>query len=158
MKTYFDSSALVAVYVTERFSDRARREARRAGQLPFTGLHELEVCNTLRVLHGRRIIDARAARLLAGHLEEDVRAGRLLRVDVDYQGMFLRSLDLSDRHSARLLCRSLDILHVAGALTLACERFVSGDDRQLRLARAAGLKPVDVKVSAARTARRRSER
>ena len=83
MKTYFDSSALVAVYVTERFSDRARDEVRRAGQVPWTGLHELEVRNTLCLLHGRRIIDAREARALAGHLNEDVRGGRLVRLEVD---------------------------------------------------------------------------
>jgi predicted nucleic acid-binding protein len=148
VKTYFDSSALVAVYVTERFSARARAEARRAGQLPFTGLHELEVRNTFRVLHGRRSIDERAGLMLAGHLEEDIGAGRLLRVPVDYAGLFTRSCELSDRHSARLLCRSLDILHVACALDLACQRFVSGDDRQLRLARTAGLKDVDIRIPA----------
>lgn len=149
MKTYLDSSALVAVYVTERFSDRARGEARRAAQLPFTGLHELEVRNTLRVLYGRRLLDAHEARLLAGHMDEDIRAGRLLRLDVDYTRLFSRSCELSERHSARLLCRSLDILHVACALELGCERFVSGDERQLRLARSSGLKGVDIKAARA---------
>lgn len=146
MRSYLDSSALVAVYVTERFSARARSEARRAGQLPFTGLHELEVRNTFRLLHGRRVIGKRAVRLLIGHLEEDVGAGRLLRAEVDYSALFARSCELSDRHSARILCRSLDILHVACALGLDCQRFVSGDDLQLRLARAAGLKAVDIKA------------
>lgn len=147
MRSYFDSSALVAVYVTERFSVRARDEARRAGQLPFTGLHELEVRNTFRLLYGRRLIGKRAARMLANHVEEDVAAGRLLRVEVDYVALFTRSCDLADRHTARILCRSLDILHVACALGLGCQRFVSGDDRQLRLARSAGLKPIDIRAA-----------
>ncbi len=144
MKTYFDSSALVAVYVTERFSPRAREAARQAGQLPFMGLHELEVRNTFRLLHGRRLIDAHAARLLAAHVEEDVQAGRLVRVSVDFLALFVRSCELSERHASRLLCRSLDILHVACALLLECERLVSGDGRQLRLARAQGLKALDI--------------
>jgi predicted nucleic acid-binding protein len=145
VKTYFDSSALVAVYVTERFSARARAEARRAAQLPFTGLHELEVANTFRLLYGRQVIDNQAARMLALHVVEDVEASRLLRVPVDYTNLFTRACELSDRHAARLLCRCLDILHVACALDIGCQRFVSGDDRQLRLARAAGLKPLDIK-------------
>jgi predicted nucleic acid-binding protein len=144
VKSYFDSSALVALYVTERFSPRARAEARRAGQLPFMGLHELEVRNAFRLLHGRQVIDAHAARLLAGHVDEDVRAGRLVRVAIDAAALFARSCELSDRHASRLLCRSLDILHVACALLLECERLVSGDERQLRLARAVGLKGLDI--------------
>jgi len=142
--TYFDSSALVAVYVTERFSPRAREEVRRAGQIPWTGLHELEVRTTLRLLCGRRVIDAHAARLLASHLDEDVDSGRLLRIDVDYPAVCARSCELAQRYSARLLCRSLDVLHVACAHEIGCTHFVSGDHRQLGLARATGMKTLDV--------------
>jgi predicted nucleic acid-binding protein len=43
MTVYFDSSALVAVYVTEAYSERARRELRKRGAVPWTPLHDLEV-------------------------------------------------------------------------------------------------------------------
>jgi hypothetical protein len=48
-------------------------------------------------------------------------------------------------YTVRLLCRGLDILHVAAAMALGCQRMLSGDDRQLALARAVGLEAVDVK-------------
>ena len=48
--------------------------------------------------------------------------------------------DLARRHCARLGVRTLDTLHVASALQLKAERFWTFDDRQSKLANAAGLK------------------
>lgn len=143
MRSYFDSSALVAIY-SESFSKRARREARAAGQLPYTSLHEIEVHNALYVLHGRGLLDPRE---LLGQLDEDLETNRLVDTRLDLFEVFRRARDLSRIHSAQLLCRSLDVLHVAAALVLRCSRLVSGDDRQLALAAAVGLDPVDVKTS-----------
>lgn len=46
---------------------------------------------------------------------------------------------LSALHSEKLGTRSLDILHVAIALSLGCETFLSFDKRQIALAKKAGL-------------------
>jgi predicted nucleic acid-binding protein len=54
--TYVDSSALVSVYVTERFSRTARAAVRRASQIPYTPLHQLEVPNAFEMLVGRGAI------------------------------------------------------------------------------------------------------
>lgn len=131
--------------VTERFSRIARREARSALQLPYTALHDLEVRNALRVLHGRGLVTAVELRELLAQLDGDVAAHRLVEMRIDLFAVFMRAAELSHAHAVRLLCRSLDILHVAAALELGCTRLVSGDDRQLALAKAAGLEPVDVK-------------
>ena len=56
MKTYVDSSALVAIYVPERFSAAARRAVRGAAQVPFTQVHRLEVFNAFEMLVGRGTI------------------------------------------------------------------------------------------------------
>lgn len=154
MKSYFDSSALVAVYVTERFSKVARREAQAALQLPYTQLHDLEVRNALRVLHGRGTLSARELRELTSQLDEDLEARRLVETRIDLFDVFRQASELSQTHATDLLCRSLDILHVAAAIELHCTRLVSGDDRQLNLARAVGIDPIDVKK--APRARRRS--
>lgn len=47
---------------------------------------------------------------------------------------------LARRHAARLGTRTLDTLHVASALELKAKRFWTFDERQARLARAAGLR------------------
>jgi predicted nucleic acid-binding protein len=47
---------------------------------------------------------------------------------------------LARRYAARLGLRTLDTLHVASALELKAQRFWTFDERQKKLARAAGLK------------------
>jgi predicted nucleic acid-binding protein len=153
VNTYFDSSALVAIYVTEVFSTRARREARSVRQIPFTPLHDLEVRNALQVIHGGGLITTSELQTLSSHLDEDLASHRLAVVRLDLFTVFERALDVSIAHAARLLVRSLDILHVVSALELRCTRLVSGDDRQLALARALGLQPIDI-TKRSRTDRR----
>ena len=145
MKVYFDSSALVKIYVTEAQSERARSEAQAVPQLPLTWLHTLEVGNALRVLTGRKLLTAAEARALLDQFEDDRQTQRLADVALEWPKVFHEAEQLSRRHSAQLLCRSLDILHVAVAAELGCTRFVSADGRQLALAKAAGLKPVDIR-------------
>ena len=53
MTTYIDSSALVAVYVPERYSASARTTLTTVPQVPYTPLHELEVANAFALLLGR---------------------------------------------------------------------------------------------------------
>jgi predicted nucleic acid-binding protein len=55
------------------------------------------------------------------------------------------SIDLSKKHSATIGSRSLDILHVASALSINADRFLTFDDRQTRLAELAGLTIENVK-------------
>ena len=79
MTAYFDSSALVAVYVTELHSEAARIEIRRHASVPWTQLHDLEVRHALRLLHGREQIDQGELAALLLHIDEDLREGRLAR-------------------------------------------------------------------------------
>lgn len=145
MNDYFDTSALVALYVSEAHSRLARREAQAAGQIPFTSLHDLELGNALQLLRGRDLIDGRQLQQLSNHVAEDRDAGRLVETPLDLHRVFTRARELSAAHSARVLCRSLDVLHVASALELGSRRFISGDDRQLLLAKALDLETVDIK-------------
>lgn len=143
---YFDSSALVAVYVTGPFSVRARSEAIHAGAVAFTPLHDLEVRNAFRALHGRKALSTAQRAELERLLELDLRAGRLLLTPLDLPAVFHRAVRLSATHTEKLLCRSLDILHVAAALELQRAELVSADERQLQLATAAGLKTIDIRA------------
>jgi predicted nucleic acid-binding protein len=68
----------------------------------------------------------------------DLAAGVLASVPV-LPAMFERAQALAGKHTARLGVRSLDILHVAVALEIQAESFLTFDRRQARLARAEGL-------------------
>ncbi len=150
MRVYFDSSALVAVYVSEAHSARARAEIRRHVPVPWTPLHDLEVGNTLRLLRGRGQITAAELRGLLGHIDEDVEKGRLQRPTLDLGAVFRRAGNLSEAHASTTLARSLDILHVAAALELGCGSLVSGDDRQIALAKAEGIRTIDIRAGGPR--------
>ena len=145
MTTYVDSSALVSVYVTERFSKTARAAVRRASQIPYTPLHQLEVPNAFEMLVGRGAITRGECDVILGQLREDVDAQRLITASPDLEQVFARAGELSRLYTAKTLARSLDLLHVAVAHVASCTRFVSGDDRQLAVAKASGLRIVDIK-------------
>lgn len=49
-------------------------------------------------------------------------------------------MKLSRRHSARVGARMLDVLHVASALDLKPDAFLTFDERQRKLAKAEGLR------------------
>ena len=139
MTTYLDSSALVPVYVPERFSKVAREVLRGLHQVPYTALHELEVSNAFALLRGRGLITADEHRAVRAQLQEDVEAQRFVPVVTDWADVFAIACELSEAHTARWLTRSLDLIHVAAARATSCRVFVSADDQQLAVARAAGL-------------------
>ncbi len=145
MTTYIDSSALVAVYVPERFSKAARTTVRNAGQIPFTALHRLEVPNAFELLVGRGLITREQCRAILEQLQDDLESNRLVPSAIDLDRVFIDASELSRLHTAQLLARSLDLVHVAAAHVMVCTRFVSADDRQLAVAKASGLTVVDIK-------------
>jgi predicted nucleic acid-binding protein len=71
--------------------------------------------------------------------EGDLKTGIWERVELPENAWELCA-DLARRHGARFGTRTLDSLHVACALELNAERFWTFDDRQAKLAKAAGLK------------------
>lgn len=145
MKTYVDSSALVPVYVTERFSRTARSVVRTAGQVPFTAIHQLEVPNAFELLVGRELITRDECRAIQAQLQEDLDNQRLMPVSLDLDRVFADAREFSRLYTAKFLARSLDLLHVAAAHVVQCTTFVSADNRQLAVAKASGLTAVDIK-------------
>ena len=140
-----DSSALVPICVPERFSTRARSEIRAAGQVPFTAIHELEVANACELLVGRDLMTRDECRSVQRQLRDDVENQRLMAVSLDLDQVFTQASELSRLYTAKHLARSLDLLHVAAAHAAVCTTFVSADDRQLAVAKASGLKTIDIK-------------
>ena len=153
MSTYADSSALLPLYVSEQFSDAADAVLRGAGQIPFTVLHRLEVPNAFERLVGRDLMSREECDSVLGQLRDDLDSQRLVSVSVDLDQVFTDAGELSGRYAAKHLARSLDLLHVAAARAMTCTVFVSADDRQLAVAKATGLRTVDIKRRARRLKR-----
>jgi predicted nucleic acid-binding protein len=108
--------------------------------LPFTGLHRLEFRNALRLRVFRKEITAVQRELSIQAMLSDLAAGVFAHADPTWADVLSEAERLSAGHSELIGTRSLDILHVAGALVLGAEQFVTFDTRQATLARAAGLR------------------
>ena len=145
MSAYIDSSALVPVYVPERFSTAARRAIRSVPQVLYTPLHQFEVFNAFERLVGRGVLTRAECRAIQAHVREDLDSERLLPVSLDLERVVTDACELSRAYTAKFLARSLDLLHVAAAHALVCTAFISADDRQLAVAKATGLRLVDIK-------------
>lgn len=150
MRVYADTSFLVKLVTTETGSEEAVAEFRRL-DFPrpfFLPLHALEVTNAIRhrafhlrrsVAGGQRAAIARERDAALARIERWLGRGWLIEATADCDEALLRARKLSERHTERLGCRGFDLLHVALALELRCEAFLTADRIQGDLARAEGL-------------------
>jgi predicted nucleic acid-binding protein len=150
MRAYADTSFLVRLVATERGSLAAMAEFRRLDfpRLFFLPLHALEVTNAVRqrafylrrgARGGSRAGIARERDTALARIDRWVHRGWLVEAAADCDAALLRATALSERHTERLGCRGFDLLHVALALELECEAFLTSDRVQSALARAEGL-------------------
>jgi predicted nucleic acid-binding protein len=155
VRAYADSSFILRLITKETESEEAIAEYRRLGYPPlfFLLLHALEVRNAIlqRAFHQRRTV-ASGERQNVTH-ERDAALARLdhfisrrtmLEVTVDLEAALARAAELSTAQTERLGARAIDLLHVACALTLESELFLTSDIRQAQLAKAEGLKVAQV--------------
>ena len=153
MRVYADSSFILRLVTAEADSEAAIAEYRRIGLPPlfFLPLHALEVRNAIlqRAFHERRSSPSRARQHIArerdaafDRLERFLSRRTLLDVALDLDAVIGRATELATTHTERLGVRAIDLLHVASALTLDSEVFLTTDDRQAQLAKAEGLKVI----------------
>ena len=67
--------------------------------------------------------------------------------NLDWPIVWNRAAHLARLHTRKLLCRTLDILHVAAAEACGTDLLVTGDKRQFKLASVVGLPAVLVPES-----------
>jgi predicted nucleic acid-binding protein len=139
LRVYFDTGVLVKLYYLEPGSPQATARAIKEPSLPLPSLTEIELRNALRVLHGRKLLDAGELSSALAMIDEDTLAGRLRRLSPEPLAVHECAEDLSRRHAARTKCRALDLLHVSQAVVCGIPRLYTGDHRQAELAEYAGL-------------------
>ena len=135
-------------YVALRFFDDTHHEAatncfeqRGEDLFLWTPWHRIEVTNTLRQFaRGDQpvLLEADARRIIH-RLETDVRVGYFQHIEADWRNVLRTAFEISATHGFSAACRSADLLHVAYAVVLGVELFVSFDDDQVALARVASL-------------------
>jgi hypothetical protein len=141
MNSYADTGFVVTLYKEEATS--ASAAALMVGQTTGIGmsqLGELEFRNALHLAVFRGELTAADATSLQTLFQEDVANGIFIITPVPASTLFAKAMELADRHSPGLGTRSLDLLHVAAALLLQVDTFLSFDERQRQAARAEGMK------------------
>ncbi len=138
---YPDSSFLVSLHRADtRHAEANSYLAKAAPALVFTPLHRIEVRNALRNAAANGEMSAADCRLAFRQIEEDLRDGVLVHTPVGWTDVFRRADELSEKQAATEGQRTIDLLHVALARESGAKTFLSFDQRQRKLAKAAGLK------------------
>lgn len=139
MNIYADSSFFVSVYLPDAHTPEALRRLVTNPQIWFTPFHKLEFAHAVAQTVFHRQISAAKADEIHRQLVHDCDAGLWEIVGIPCAA-FEAGAVLARRHVPHLGTRTLDTLHVACALELKADRFWTFDDRQAKLAKAAGLK------------------
>ena len=143
---YVDTSVIVKLYFKEEYSRDTSNWLRKNNEaIPLTSFHELELIHAIHLKQFRTEITPDETRQIMSRFEEHEISGIYYRPQLAWSAIFIHAIDLSKKHSANIGSRSLDILHVASALSINAGRFLTLDDRQTRLAALAGLKIENIK-------------
>jgi hypothetical protein len=140
MNAYADTGLLISLYGQDANSAAARALVHRHNPVfVLTGFGEAEFANACQLRVFRKEWTASEASEVRESFGSDVHSGVLHLENLPDQTWRLVET-LSGQHTAALGTRTLDVLHVVSALLLKPEAFCSFDERQRRLARAAGLR------------------
>jgi uncharacterized protein len=102
-------------------------------------LHRVELATAWHLKVFRKELELATAGRAWDDLESDVEVGVWEAAGYDLADVHARAETLARQHAARLGTRTLDILHVAAAVLIGVQAFVTGDRRQASLAEAVGL-------------------
>jgi len=147
-KIYLETGALVKLYIVETGSDFVQKRAAKAGALPLNQLQATELRNAVLAAGGRGTITPQAARETLANFDEDLSAGYFVREETDWDRLWLRADELARKHTPSLLCRTLDILHIAAAEQCGADQILTGDLRQQQLAKAVGMSVIKLPLQA----------
>lgn len=137
---YLDTSALLKLYVREAGSEFVDQLV--CGQdepLPIWEIQEMEFLNALRLKVFWKDLELAEADALSKHFQQRKARGLYYMPELSRPAVLENFRELSLR-TPELGCRTMDILHVACAICLNADHFVTFDRRQAELAQERGLR------------------
>ena len=138
---YADSSFIVSLFRKDDNQVAANEfMAKSTPVLAVSPLNRIELRNALRNAQSFGEITEQERRAAFRQIESDLREGIFVHLAVDWTLAFRRVDELSEKYAADYGQRTIDLLQVAIALECGAKTFLSFDNRQRKLARAAGLK------------------
>lgn len=140
MTSCVDASFLVSLYVLDANSVRASAKMRRATlPLLLTDIGRIEILNAIGLRLFRKELLADEAKRVRDLFREDAERG-VIRVTPLPVAAYAQAEQIALKHTPLLGTRTLDVLHVAGALVFRADAFYTFDQKQAALASAVGLR------------------
>ena len=137
MLAFFDSSAFAKRYVQEVGSDDVLLWCEQASEIGLSGIALPEIISAFCRLLREKRISRKQYHALKVSLLEDVRDVALCDLSPAVMHHSILALEKNT-------LRGMDAIHIASALALRAEVFVSADQRQCKAAKLAGLRVVKV--------------
>ena len=139
--SYWDSSALVKLYLSEPESAVFDAIAKRPGTMRTSPLGQFETILTIRRHEADGQIDSKMAEQLADDVVVDLATGvvQIVASDFEIHAEFQHVLQTCLQRPQPISIRTLDALHLAAALSVNESEFVSNDIRQRTAAVALGM-------------------
>jgi predicted nucleic acid-binding protein len=136
MKSYFDTSFLVSLYLPDaNFAAAAKAAQAVASPIELNPFGHIELVNAVSLRVFRKEISRSQRTKVMAQIQNDIASGFLSLV-THHTTVYEEAIRLARRHSVVLGTRSFDVLHVAAAILSGATRFYSFDKRQSKLARA----------------------
>ena len=131
-----DTSFLFSLYGDDSHSCEAIAWLKERRQVvTITSMTEFELANAFRFASFRKVVTEEHAGLYWEHFTMDRAAGRITVRPANLANIIAKATKLSEQLTAQQGHRSFDILHVAGAIELGAEIFLTFDRNQASLAK-----------------------
>jgi predicted nucleic acid-binding protein len=139
-----DTSFLASLYLLDTYTPKARaklRQIRPPEELMLSPFHLYELPNAVRLSVFQGLRNAAAGETILAAFEADLASGYFALPTCNLASVLIEARRLSASHTITGGHRAFNILHVAAALHLGANEFLTFDTNQRKLAAAAGLKP-----------------
>jgi predicted nucleic acid-binding protein len=141
VSVYADTSFLFSLVVSDRNTPAVAAYVRAHRRpLLITPLQRCELGNAIRLAVFRQHIDQAACNAALAQIENLFADGKFLPAPLVWTDVIAETDRLGALHTAALGVRTLDLMHVAAAVSLAVKGFLTFDTRQHAFAKAAGLR------------------
>jgi uncharacterized protein len=135
MRVFFDSSAFAKRYLSERGSDEVLAWCEKADELAISSIAIPEIISALNRLVREGILTNRQYQSTKSDLLADAVDVAICDLDANIVHEAIQCLE-------RSVLRGMDAIHVACAVSLSVDSFITADKRQHEAAQLAGLKSI----------------
>lgn len=139
MNAYADTSFLISWHTADTRFPAVSALLQTDDTVVWTPWQQVEFNNAMRLLVFRKLATPQDLSIVMGSVQAAVAAGDLVAAALPAYSLWEEADRLSRAYTPSLGVRTLDLLHVAAARVLRSRRFLTFDQRQHDLAKAAGL-------------------